>query len=138
GGRGGLLPPFFLKIDFSGRGEAGVAVTSPLRNVIKNKTKFIIPYAPRGGETGAYSVDINPSLAYRVSDRLSIGAGVSAQWLQIIFSDHINQAALFGVPGIPDGVDRAKGDDWSFGYNLGILAEPWDGTRIGLAYRSKV
>ncbi|MFQ5785711.1 MAG: OmpP1/FadL family transporter, partial [Alphaproteobacteria bacterium] len=43
-----------------------------------------------------------------------------------------------GVPTQNDGTSKAKGDDWGFGYNLGLLFEPIAGTRIGVAYRSKV
>jgi long-chain fatty acid transport protein len=31
-----------------------------------------------------------------------------------------------------------EGDDWGFGWNLGFLVEPREGTRIGLHYRSKI
>jgi len=29
-------------------------------------------------------------------------------------------------------------DNWGWGFNLGVLAEPWDGTKIGLTYRSGI
>jgi long-chain fatty acid transport protein len=31
-----------------------------------------------------------------------------------------------------------KVDNWDWGYNFGVLAEPWDGTKIGLTYRSGI
>lgn len=137
GGRDGLLPHFFLKYDLTDRLKGGLAITAPFGNVVKYNGDFIGRYAPGGIETAAYTIDINPSFAYRVCNRLSIGAGVSAQWYQVVFSNAINQTALLGSP-LPDGILRVKGDDWRVGYNVGILAEPWDGTRIGLTYRSKV
>lgn len=74
-----------------------------------------------------------PSLAYRVTDWLSIGAGA-----QILYGEMDIEAAL-PTPGPGDGrvkVDDA--DDVDVGFVGGILLEPREGTRLGITYQSKV
>lgn len=41
-------------------------------------------------------------------------------------------------PQTADGFVELNGDDWSWGYNLGLLYEPSQNTRIGLAFRSPI
>ncbi|WP_298014732.1 porin [uncultured Castellaniella sp.] len=91
------------------------------------------------------SININPSIAFKATDTLSIGVGVN--WMQL---DADYRKAQF-VPGIPTGAMgnpiplpggdlsakvKAKGDAW--GWNAGILWQATPDTRFGLSYRSKV
>ncbi len=107
-------------------------------------------------------MNINPSLAVRVAQWLHLGAGLSVYYAKFkqetaIFNPpdvDVNPAQIIPKPGqippfdiIPPSLDISRrGDgqvelnlsDWRVGYNLGILVEPRKGTRIGLAYRSRV
>lgn len=77
-------------------------------------------------------VDIDPTLAVRLTDWLSIGGGVD-----IYYGYFKQEVALFN-PAIPDGEIKLKNfDDWAVGYNLGVLLEPWEKTRLGVVYRSQ-
>lgn len=73
------------------------------------------------------TVNVNPSLAFRLSEQWSVGIGVNAMYIE---------ADLTSMTGA--GVLRVKGDDVSYGYNLGALWEVDRDTRIGLSYRSQV
>jgi len=76
----------------------------------------------------------NPSAAYRINDWLSVGAGVS-----VIYAELTQKAAINNVlDGLPDGELKLEQDDVGYGFNLGVLLEPLDGTRFGITYRSKV
>ncbi len=72
----------------------------------------------------------NPSVAYRVNDWLSLGAGVMAMYADLDYT-------LAAPPG---GAGQVKigGNDWAFGYNFGALLELGPGTRIGATYISKI
>ena len=95
------------------------------------------------------TININPTFAFKVSDHMTIGLGVSAMYADGELTNAVDVglgAALGGTP-IPGWVpgsstfdSRAKltGDDWGFGYNFGFMLEPSDNTRLGLHYRSKV
>jgi long-chain fatty acid transport protein len=74
------------------------------------------------------SVNVNPSIAYKVSDTVSIGAGVSWQMLDAKLTNNA------GAPGIA----TVKADDDGFGFNLGVMFQPTPATRIGAHYRSKI
>lgn len=88
------------------------------------------------------SININPSIAFKASDTLSIGAGLN--WMQLD-ADYrkavpgIMQAGGGGVPGYYGDLSarvKAKGDAW--GWNAGILWQAAPDTRFGLSYRSKI
>jgi long-chain fatty acid transport protein len=72
-----------------------------------------------------------------VNDWLSIGGGVSAQWLALRSSVALPEFLVVNAP-IPDASFYFRGDDWSWGYNFGFLIEADSMTRIGLTYRSEV
>ena len=73
------------------------------------------------------TVNLNPSIAWKASDALSLGAGVSLQYAEAT----LTSASAAGLVTI-------KGDDYSWGFNLGALWQLSEATRIGLAYRSEV
>lgn len=92
------------------------------------------------------TVNINPSVAYRVNEHLSLGAGMSAQYIQAELSNAVDfgtvaflsSGGLMGTPQGMDGKADLEADSWGFGYNLGALYEFNDNSRVGLAYRSQV
>jgi long-chain fatty acid transport protein len=92
---------------------------------------------PRDSWAGRYQVKevelltftINPAVSYRINDHLSIGAGLTAMYVDLTYK--------LGAP--PGGVGHASltGDDIAYGYNFGALVELSDSTRVGLTYISK-
>lgn len=76
--------------------------------------------------------NFNLGAAYRLSEALSLGAGVSYQRTLLKFNSVPGAAA--GIPGLAE----VKLDDGSVGFNAGILLHPSAGARIGLHYRSAV
>ena len=78
------------------------------------------------------TININPAVAFKVNDQLSLGFGVSAMYAEATLTRAVN----YGAAG--EGSVRIKGDDWGFGFNLGAIYQATADTRIGVAYRSKV
>lgn len=78
------------------------------------------------------TINVQPSVAYKVNDRLSIGGGIDVQ-----YADAELTSTVFVGAG-NEGVSTLEGDDISYGYNLGMMYDVTDQTRIGLAYRSQV
>lgn len=85
-------------------------------------------------ESEVKTININPSIAYKAAPNLSVGVGVSAQYIEATLS----QAVFQGAVGASDAFANIEGDDWGFGYNVGFLYELAPQTRIGLSYRSKI
>ena len=84
------------------------------------------------------TVNINPSLAYKANDWLSLGLGFSAMWAQAELSNAIDFGTLLGAPQRVDGLGVLKGESWGWGWNLGALFQVTQATRVGVAYRSQV
>ncbi|MDO9635757.1 MAG: outer membrane protein transport protein [Thiobacillus sp.] len=74
------------------------------------------------------TINLNPSIAWKARESLSLGAGLSLQYAEATLSN------LAGV----NGVATVKGDDFGWGFNLGALWQVSPVTRVGLAYRSEV
>jgi long-chain fatty acid transport protein len=71
----------------------------------------------------------------------SIGIGVSAMYAELRLKNAIDYGLLvLGSPGTlaTDGTAQLDVDDWGYGFNVGVLFEPSDSTKIGVAYRSEV
>lgn len=83
-------------------------------------------------ESALLTLNLSPTVSYRVTDWLSVGVGFTAQWAQLR-----NEVAINNVIG-PDGQLLFKDKSWGFGGGAGILVEPWRGTRFGLTYASPI
>ena len=83
------------------------------------------------------TVGINPSIGYRVNDWLSVGAGFSILHGELTQEVAINNNPL-GIGTTPDGKLKIDADDVGYGYNIGVLVVPQQGTRLGLTYRSEI
>jgi long-chain fatty acid transport protein len=75
---------------------------------------------------------IQPAIAWRVNDWLSVGAGVAALYGILDEQIAVNNIA----PNLPDGKLKLKDEEWAAQFNLGVLIEPQKGTRFGLTYLS--
>ena len=84
--------------------------------------------ADHGNQSMIMTIDINPNIAYKVSDKLSVGAGVSLQYAKA----ELGQAPSAGLDSV------VNGDSWAWGWNVGVMYEPTDTMRFGLAYRSNI
>jgi len=76
------------------------------------------------------SVNINPSVAYKVSDTVSIGGGLSVQYLDATLTKAANVAGT--------NIAELKADDIGYGFNLGLMIQATPDTRIGGSYRSSI
>src|SRR6185436_2817000 len=133
-GRTAWVPNFYGVMRALPDISIGIAITAPFGNSTEYDRGWYGRYL--GTKTAAVSADINPSIAWKIDDTWSVGAGFSAQYLKLDVTQGINQTAIAGTP-VPDAFLRFKAHDWSYGYNFGVLAD-LGGTRVGLTYRSSV
>lgn len=76
------------------------------------------------------TVNYNPSIAYKVNDKVSLGFGLNYQTID-------GELTRFsGVPAVGNVV--LKGDDASWGWNAGALFTLSPAMRVGVSYRSAV
>lgn len=131
GGDGGdwaFVPNLYFSTDINPRLRLGVAVNAPFGL----KTDYASGW--RGQLTALKSeiktININPSVAYKVSDKVSIGGGVSVQKFKAELTSFAGSAAA--------GNAKISADDTGYGFNLGMLVQAAPGTRLGFTYRSSI
>lgn len=131
-GSAGLVPNFYLSHDLGTNVFVGLGINSPFGLVTDYGTTWIGRY--HATKTDMLTININPSIAYKATDYLSFGAGVSAQYMKVEYDSMVDQSALASA----DGSVINKGDSWGFGFNAGVLVDIAKDARIGLAYRSQI
>lgn len=86
------------------------------------------------------TMTVNPALAYKLTDTLSLGFGISATYAEAEISTATPQAIgpLTGgmVPGNAT-ILKLEGDDWGYGWNVGALWQATDATTLALSYRAE-
>ncbi|BFM09733.1 OmpP1/FadL family transporter [Halioxenophilus aromaticivorans] len=133
----------------------GLGITVPYGLTTEYNSSFVGRYGAL--ESELLTVDFNPSFAMELSDNFSVGFGVSARYADVTLSNAIEYGAVcfsalaptLGAaapaacvanglaPQAVDGTVELAGDDWGFGYNIGVLYHT-DSFKVGAQYRSKV
>jgi long-chain fatty acid transport protein len=144
-GTSAAVPNLYLATDLSAALRAGLAV-SP---------RFGLGSYWSGAWIGRYyavtsklsTVDVIPSMSYRVDNSLSFGLAGDVQYAKITATNAVDfgtiDRVLFGgasggIPAGNDGSTRSTADSWGVGFAAGVLYEPEQGTRIGIDYHSRI
>ena len=86
-----------------------------------------------GSKSEVKVMTFQPTVSYAFNDRVSIGFGPTINRISgVLESEKTLNAAL------PDTNVKIKGDDTALGFNIGVLVQATDTTRVGLTYHSKV
>ncbi|WP_126453718.1 OmpP1/FadL family transporter [Sulfuriflexus mobilis] len=150
-----LVPNFYYSRPINQQWTFGVGIGAPFGLVTEYDDGWVGRYHALTSELK--TVNINPSLAYKVDDKLSLGFGLNAQYIEARLTNAVDYGGLCFAgenitmtlpagtctalnlsPQADDGEAEVKGDDWSFGYNLGMMWQATPQTRIGIAYRSRI
>jgi len=113
-----------LKLGFAASGNFGAA--------LKYDDDWAGRYYAR--DVTLVGASLLPSVAYRVTDRLSLGASVNVMYSRLRSETGVNNI----LPGLGDGKLEIKDNKWGWGGNVGLLYEASPGTRLGLTYSSRV
>lgn len=132
GGTTRAIPTLLYAAPVSDKWGFGFIVTSPYETSIDYGRNSFARYAITKNKI--YTIDLGPSIAYRVFNWLSIGAGFDAQYLRMTY----NQADTTGANVTNDGLNSNVLTDWVFGWNFGALWEISQDTRFGISYRSRM
>jgi long-chain fatty acid transport protein len=158
GGNGGdagedaVVPTFYYTQELPRGFRFGLAINAPFGLATEYDGDWQGRYQAVRSEI--MTININPAIAFKASDTLSLGFGVNYMYIDAeltqavdfsvaclgTFSPGACAAAGLATPQNPstDGFSRNTADDSSWGYNLGLLYEFSPQTRVGVAYRSKV
>ena len=107
----------------------GLAMTVPFGMGTEYKDDWRL--ANRGISAEVLTFDFNPNVAWKVSDKLSLGAGMSIQYA----AADLKMQENLGIAKLDGEVDA---DSIAWGFNVGLMWSPLENLRFGLSYRSKV
>jgi long-chain fatty acid transport protein len=82
------------------------------------------------------TLSLNPVIAFKVWDGLTLSAGPVLQMVEIELKYKI--PVLFGAPGVPEAGVKLRGDDWDWGWNVALLYQITDTIKFGASYRSQI
>jgi long-chain fatty acid transport protein len=161
-----LVPQLYWAHQFNDRLFGGIGLFVPFGDRTHYQRDWVGRY--NGIELNMKTITFNPQLAYKVNDHFSVGFGVSAQYMEarflkaadfgtlaatnlpafaqglaaqhvVLTQTQLQQAALASMSNPQyDGVLTYEGDDWGFGFNVGLLWQVDETLRFGLAYRSSI
>jgi len=123
--KGQTIPAGFITHQINDSLWAGLALTVPYGMGTEYGESW--EGKSRGTESMILTFDINPNLAWKVNDKLSVGGGISLQYAK----------AELGM-GMGPMQANVKGDSWAWGWNVGLMFQPVETVRVGLAYRSHI
>ncbi|MGM0856720.1 MAG: OmpP1/FadL family transporter [Pseudomonadota bacterium] len=136
---GSTIPYGFYAQPINDRWSFGFGVYAPFGSETEYEDSFEGRY--HGNHTRVEVASAQPTLSYKFSDELSVGAGLTYNQIDGELASRVPQE-LLTLAGQPnpgsDGEVRVKGDDEAWGYNLGVIYRPAPETTLGLTYRSKV
>ncbi len=117
-----FVPAMYGTYQLSDRFYAGIAVNSPFGFSTKPDNDLWAG-APLALTSKVYTLNFNPTLAYKITPELSIGVGAQVEYLRVRLNSDLRS------------VDA---NSWGAGATAGILWQPLPATSIGLGYRSAV
>ncbi len=132
------VPSFFYLKPLSDDWRLGFAVTGTLGGGFDYGSKFVGRYVVK--EVELSGLFFTPSVAYRVNDQLSVGAGLSAIYASLYQETAIRTDYTPGVSPTPetDGIAEFDDlDDWTYQGLLSLTYEFSDRAMLGVVYRSE-
>jgi long-chain fatty acid transport protein len=142
GGANAFVPNFYWVKTIDEQMKFGLGMQTSFGLATKYEADWVGRY--HAVETELKSVNFNPSIAYQVNDRLSIGGGLDIVLADAILSSAIDFGTLSGVPANSQNLDGSgdlEGDNFSdpgFGFNFGLQYMVAPETVFGVSFRSEI
>ncbi|MGL4474063.1 MAG: outer membrane protein transport protein [Shewanella sp.] len=137
-----VIPNFFVTHQLNDKWHVGLALGTNFGMATEFDDSF--RGTQFGNEASITAIEINPNLAYRINDQLSIGAGVRMVLgegsIGAKSSADLTLPPSLGGVTVPKGttLKYMKGDNISWGWQLGGAWQINADNRIGVNYRSEV
>lgn len=137
------VPDLAVRYRLNADWSAGLSVSAPWGL----STTYDRDWAGRyhAHETKLLTVDIAPTIAYQLSEQLTVAAAVQAQYATGRLSNAVDIGSIGAafsvpgsVPGTQDGYGAFDAQDWGLGYSLGVAWSPSGDLHVGASYRSQI
>ena len=115
------IPYCFITTNLSNKGNItlGLGITAPNGLSTEWSQTGFARYVATFSELVV--IDINPSIAYKIADNLSMGMGISCYYSTAVLGGIADYGNLVGLPGALDGEAKLEAKGYSWGYNFGVL-----------------
>lgn len=140
GNANGLVPGIHFSMPLTPNWFAGISVHAP----IGLQTSYVNSSVLRYNSTDSWLkvVDISPSIAAKINEQLSLGAGLDFDKALLIFRAMAGAPTLAKALHFPPTAFDTKSkntlDAWGYGWHAGALYQLSPATRFGLGFRSKI
>lgn len=118
----------WLVLGFSAVAPFGLETTYALSSVLRYS----------GTQSHLKTMDYSPSIAFKLNNHFSLGAGFDPVRLHVELDSIAGQPTNPNNPGAFDSISKNYGSAWGYGWHAGALYQFCSGTRVGLAYHSKL
>lgn len=157
GGELALVPNLYYVRPIRDDMVFGLSINAPFGLATDYKDDWVGRY--HALRSSIITLNIKPSIGWKINDVVSVGAGVSAQYVKADLTSAIDSAALClklangdpaalagcGAQGLTTPSNAAndskadlESDNWGFGFDVGALFNLSDRTRVGVHYQSEV
>ncbi len=161
GGSPAFVPNLYWVKTISDSMKFGLGVNTPFGLAVEYDKDWVGRY--HAVLSDLQTINFNPSLAYRINDKVSIGGGLNLMLGQVDLTSAVDMGSVCvaglmqqgfvlnaalaqcegtgAAPQTLDGFADLSGDNFdelSTGFNLGVVFAVSDRTAIGVAYRSEV
>ena len=123
------VPNFYATLPLGDRFTAGFGVSVPFGLKTEYDSTWIGRF--QGIKSELSTINYNLAMAFKITDTISIGAGVNYQFLQTDLTNSI--ATPLG-----EGLTELKAQDSAWGWNVGAMFQVSPDMRIGVSYRSSL
>jgi len=135
-GKDAIVPAFYFAAPINKETTFGFGITSPYGLATKYGKSWDGRY--QAIDSSITTINFNPSISYKIDQKLSIGAGLQAQYMSTTLTSMVDYGSALNAPGTMDRLAKIKGSDWGYGYNFGVNYKLNDKTKFGIGYRSKI
>ena len=127
GGESAFVPALYGTWMINPQWSVGLAINAPFGLGTEWDSRWAGQF--HGIKSEIETLNINPTVSFKINNMISLGAGVSYQQIKATLTNAISPLA-------PGSLGQVEGDDWAWGWNVGALFDFGQGTRLGLTYRS--
>jgi len=146
-GESAFVPNLFYAMDLNPAWSFGLGINVPFGLKTDYDSDWIGRF--QGVTSEVQTLNVNPSVSFKINDRASVGFGVSYQRAEIDLSQAVNYSGVaFGAGGGAlltavggagvEGTNSTSVDGDAWGFNIGALFDVTPATRVGVHYRSSL
>ncbi|MDD5297900.1 MAG: outer membrane protein transport protein [Rhodocyclaceae bacterium] len=140
-----FVPNAYFSMQLAPQWTLGLGINAPFGLKTEYDDNWIGRF--QGIKSEMKTMNINPTVAFKVNDVVSIGVGMDYQKIDATLTKAVNYTAVIAsnpayaaglAAGNVEGRQELTGSDNAWGYNVGVTFNLSDRTRLGLAYRSAI